>query len=390
MASDQDPQLEDVLENEVTPPVFDPLSPRLRLREPSYDVGEVRSFLREILGDKAGREARVASVESEFATHFGFSHSVLVDSGSSAVLLGLGALLESGRLRAGDEVVLTELASPSMIWAIRQLPLVPVLVDVDPFTWNIAVADIVAALSPATRIVIATHVLGNPCDMTALQELAQERDLIIFEDCRDALGAAHADQNVGNFGTVASFRLNASDHAAVVHAGLCVTQDRQLADLLRSLRAKEWRVQAGFSYVPLGRMIEFRREREENVNYWKQEINDLCDYFEFQEEGSNSRHAWCGFPIVVKESAPFSRVVLTSYLHRQGIETRPISRRAGTLEGPLPESFSTTTRSRPRRPHSSWILSNAFAMGNHRAVADGGLEYLVDCYHDFLSEGEWI
>ena len=56
MAADQDPQLEDVLENEVTPPVFNPLSPRLRLREPSYDVAEVRSFLREILGDQAARE----------------------------------------------------------------------------------------------------------------------------------------------------------------------------------------------------------------------------------------------------------------------------------------------------------------------------------------------
>lgn len=389
MNPNRDSELEHILESEVQPPVFDPLDPRLRLREPAFDVNEVRDFLREILSDKGGRDSRVARVEEEFAAHFGFSHGVLVDSGSSAVLLGLSALLESGKLRAGDEVVLTDLASPAMMWALRQLPLVPVLVDVDPYTWNINPANIPAALSPSTRVLVASHVMGNPCDMTSLEQVAEEHELIVFEDCRDGLGSAHREQPVGLFGEVASFRLNASDHATVLHAGLCVARDRRIADALRGLRAKEWRVQAGFSHVPLQRIERFRKERAENVEYWRTELTQLTDFFEFQDETAESRHAWCGFPLVVKESAPFSRVVLTSYLHRQGIETRPVSRRAGFLDPAAPDPLVSSPRAR-RRPHSTWILNNAFATGNHRAVADGGQEYLIDCVHDFLRDGSWI
>jgi CDP-6-deoxy-D-xylo-4-hexulose-3-dehydrase len=314
---------------------------------------------------------------------------VLVDSGSSAVLLGLGALLESGKIRAGDEVVLTDLASPAMMWALRQLPLVPVLVDVDPYTWNISTASIPAALSSSTRILVASHVMGNPCDMTGIRQVAEEHDLIVFEDCRDSLGAAHRDQPAGSFGEISSFRLNASDHATVLHAGLCVVRERRTADVLRGLRAKEWRVQAGFSHVPLQRIGGFRKERAENVEYWRAELTELTDFFEFQDETAESRHSWCGFPLVVKESAPFSRVVLTSYLHRQGIETRAVSRRAGLLDPAAPDPLVPSPRAR-RRPHSTWILNNAFATGNHRAVSGGGQEYLIDCFHDFLRDGEWI
>jgi dTDP-4-amino-4,6-dideoxygalactose transaminase len=139
--------------------------------------------------------------EVEFAKFVGCVYAVAVANGTVALELALRAL----GIGAGDEVVTTSrtfIASASCAVAVGARP---VFADVDRDSQNITAETIRAALTPATRAIIAVHLAGWPCEMDAILELARERNLKIVEDCAQAHGASYKGRSVGAFGDVAAF-----------------------------------------------------------------------------------------------------------------------------------------------------------------------------------------
>ena len=139
--------------------------------------------------------------EREFAQACGTKHAIAVTNGTLALELALRCV----GIRPGDHVVTssrTFVVTPSCI---ALLGAIPIFADVDRDTQNITVDTIRAVLTPETRAISAVHLGGNPCDMDSLVQLAEDRNLLLIEDCAQAQGASHKGRPVGSFGVAAAF-----------------------------------------------------------------------------------------------------------------------------------------------------------------------------------------
>lgn len=165
----------------------------------------------------------------------------VVGSGSQANLLAVAVacsdLLERPLL-SGDEVITPAVAFPTTVNPLYQHGLVPVFVDVDPATLNPTADSIAAAIGPRTRGVFAAHCLGNPFDAAAVAALCEEHDLVLLEDCCDALGSTLHGRLVGTFGAAATYSFYAAHHMTTGEGGAVAAGDATWARAINSLR--EW------------------------------------------------------------------------------------------------------------------------------------------------------
>ena len=398
---------------------FDPRNPRVRLHEPTFGGEEVWEALESLLSTRITMGDKVRRFEREFGEHLGLSNGLMVNSGSSANLLAIAALTNvrtADRLRPGDEVIVPALAWSTTVWPLIQHGLVPVIVDIDPSTMNLDPNEAERAISDKTRGIMLVHVYGNPCDMAALQDIARRHSLALIEDCCEALGAYYDGRSVGSFGRVGAFSFYFSHHITTLEGGMCVSADDDLAEMMRILRAHGWvrevadrdrylsiypdidprflfvnlgynlratELQGGFGYVQLGKLDGFVNIRANNAAYWRKELGVLDEVFGFQRTTPRGTHSWFGFPMTVRESAPFSAAELTGFLNDRGIETRPII--AGNIaEQPAMDLYEH--RVFGDLPHSSHVMKNGFTFGNHQAVDEAAREYVAGALQDFVAE----
>jgi dTDP-4-amino-4,6-dideoxygalactose transaminase len=143
----------------------------------------------------------VQAFEQEFAKYVGTTEAVGCNSGTDALYLALKIL----GIGVGDEVITTPftfIATAEMISAVGAKP---VLVDIDPDTYNIDLNKIAAAITPQTKAIMPVHLFGRPIDMTALMSIANTHNLKVIEDCAQSTGAEWAGQKTGNIGHVGCF-----------------------------------------------------------------------------------------------------------------------------------------------------------------------------------------
>lgn len=177
---------------------------------------------------------QVRAFEREWSQWLGVRHSVFVNSGSSANLLTLAALRET---HGPGEVIVPTLTWVSDIAAVLQNGFEPVFVDVDPRTLGMDNDEVIRKLSPRTRAVFITHVLGyNALTARLLDELAR-RQIPLLEDCCESHGAAFHGFRVGTLGLMSNFSFYYAHHLTTIEGGMISTNDDRLYQLLRMLRS---------------------------------------------------------------------------------------------------------------------------------------------------------
>ncbi len=180
-----------------------------------------------ILGDS------VAQFEEEMAAYCEAGFAVGVDSGTSALELALMAV----GIEAGDEVITAANTFIASALAISYVGATPVLVDIDPNTYQMDPNLLEAAISARTKAIMPVHLYGQPADMAAVTAIARRHGLKIIEDASQAHGARSAGRRVGALGDVGAFSLYpAKNLGAYGDAGVLVTNDQDVADKLRLLR----------------------------------------------------------------------------------------------------------------------------------------------------------
>jgi CDP-6-deoxy-D-xylo-4-hexulose-3-dehydrase len=396
---------------------FDPVNPVVKLHEPTFGADEILEALDSMLTTQVTMGEKVRRFEREFGEYHGFANSMMVNSGSSANLLAIAALTNPtypDRLLHGDEVIVPALSWSTTIWPLVQHGLVPVFVDVDPGTLNIDPSEIERAVSDKTRAVMLVHVYGNPCDMTSIVDIVNRHNLLLIEDCCEALGATYGGKPVGSFGHVGTFSFYFSHHMTTLEGGMCVTDDHDSAELIRVLRAHGWvretedrksilkehpgfdpkflfvnvgynlratELQGGFGYHQLGKLQGFVDVRTDNAKYWRKELGGLGDFFDFQEETADGVHSWFGYPMAVKEEAAFNSTELCDFLNQYNIETRPIV--AGNItKQPALQYYDY--RVVGDLAHCDYVMRNGFTFGNHQAVNHPAREYIFETVKSFL------
>ncbi len=174
-----------------------------------------------------------ALFEEEFAAYCGVAYAIGTDSGFSALEL----ILRAFGIGPGDEVITAANTFYSTVRPIEVVGATPVLVDADPVFRNIDPALIEAAITPATRAILPVHLYGHPADMAAIQDIARDYGLYVFEDACQAHGSRHRGARVGALGDAAAFSFYPSKNlGAFGDAGIVVTDRPDVAQRLRRLR----------------------------------------------------------------------------------------------------------------------------------------------------------
>lgn len=188
--------------------------------------------------------AEVEAFEAEFAAWTGARYAVMVNSGSSANLLAVDAMIRrtngSTPWRSGDEVLVPALAWPTTVWPIAQLGLCPVLVDIDPKTLSIDLMTARRWMTRRTQGIFVTHVLGLAADAYKCLEFCRDNGVALIEDACESLGAHWESRHVGLFGRVGTFSTYFSHHLSTIEGGMLVTDNDGLRDDLVSLRSHGW------------------------------------------------------------------------------------------------------------------------------------------------------
>src|SRR5882724_4446714 len=208
-----------------------------------FDEREIIATVDALLSGRLTLADQVRTFETRFAEMVGAKHAVMVNSGSSANLLGIAAAsnpARSRRLSRGDEVLIPAVCWSTSLSPIVQMGLTPVFVDSSPETLNLDMADFRRKITPKTRAVMAVHILGNTAPMAEVLSLVKEHELLLVEDSCESLGTLFQGRHVGTLGDFGSYSFYYSHHITTGEGGMVVCNTLEDWDLLKCLRAHGW------------------------------------------------------------------------------------------------------------------------------------------------------
>jgi CDP-4-dehydro-6-deoxyglucose reductase, E1 len=386
------------------------------LSVPLYGAAEVTEALDVLLSQNVTMGARVREFEAAFADFTGVGHAVMLNSGSSANLLAIAALsarVVRNGLHPGDEVIVPAVTWPTTVSPVLQEGYVPVFVDIDTETLNLSPDQLEKAWSPRTRAIFAVHLLGNPVAMEQVMDFAQARDLWVLEDACESLGGMIEGKCVGSIGHIGTFSFYFSHHITTVEGGMLVTDDNELADIARSMRAHGWtrdmsnrpeleaaspwvdprflfvhlgynlrpmEVQAAMGLVQLGRLEEFNAARRVNYKLLLDGLRDLEGELEFVAEQEGGRSTWFGFPVIARDAE--TRTALARHLEAKGIETRAIV--AGNL-AVQPAFRDNRHRTVGSLANATSIGQRGLFIGNHPRLGPRKIDHILETFHSFFA-----
>ncbi len=394
-------------------------NPIVRLHEPTFDSEEIVAFTKQMLTTRVTMGEKVKEFEKKYAEKYSYSHGVSNNSGSSANLLMMSAITSSmtkDNLKKGDEIILPALTWSTTVWPVIQCGLIPVYVDCELDTFNMDPNKIEDAISEKTKAIFSVPIYGNPCDMDAIVSICKKYNLQLIEDCCESMGALYKGIPVGSFGRVASFSFYYSHHITTLEGGICVTDDFDLAEMMRIIRAHGWvrqvedrdkwtnkypnfdpkflfvnegynlritEPQASMGLIQIDKLEGFIDKRISNSKKYLDIFDKYSDFFSFQKTTIGSKNSHFGFPFVVKDNKIFSRDEICKYLNNNGIETRPII--AGNLAR-QPANSLFEHRISGELINSDIIMDNGFSIGVHQSLCDDSINYVEKVFENFFKE----
>ncbi|MGB5967770.1 MAG: lipopolysaccharide biosynthesis protein RfbH [Spirulinaceae cyanobacterium] len=375
-----------------------------------------------------GRYAR--EFEQKFATWMGIKHCLLVNSGSSANLLALTALtspkLGDQRLQPGDEVITVAAGFPTTVNPIFQNQLVPVFLDVEIPSYDIDVSQLEAALSSRTRAIMIAHTLGNPFDIKTIMAFAQKHNLWVIEDNCDAVGSLYENCKTGTFGHLATVSFYPAHHMTMGEGGAILTSDTRLKKIVESFRdwgrdcwcppgidntcgkrfswqlgnlpsgydhkytyshvgynLKMTDMQAAVGCAQLEKLPSFITKRRENFQFLFEQLADLQDFLVLPKATNNSEPSWFGFPIFIRDNAPFSRNELVQHLENKRIGTRLLFG-GNLLRQPAYQGLNYRTVG--TLSNSDRVMHSVFWIGVFPGLTEEMLTYITSTIRQFCQK----
>lgn len=366
--------------------------------------------------------------EERLGKYLGAKHVLTVNSGSSADLVAFMTLtsprLGERALKPGDEVISVAAGFPTTVNPILAAGLVPVFVDVDIPTYNIAPALIEAAVSDKTRAIMIAHTLGNAFALDEVMRVARKYNLWVIEDCCDALGTTYDGKLVGTFGDIGTLSFYPAHHITMGEGGAVFTNDNLLKVIAESFRdwgrdcycepgndntcGKRFGWQLGdlpagydhkYTYSHLGynlkitdmqaavalaqmdRLDGFVEARKSNFRHLKERLATVEEFLILPEATPKSDPSWFGFPITVRADAGVNRVDLLKYLDQYKIGTRLLF--AGNLTR-QPYFKGRNYRVSGELRNTDTIMNQTFWIGVYPGLDSNMLDYVVDRIETFF------
>lgn len=270
----------------------------------------------------------VEKLEKRFSQFVGTKYAVGVDSGCSALELGMRGL----GIKTGDEVITpvnSFIASSSTISAIGAKP---VWIDCDPQTYNLDATQIDKLITKKTKAIMPVHLYGQPADMESIKRLAKKNNLWIIEDACQAHGAKYKDKPVGSFGDFAAFSFYPGKNlGAFGDAGILTTNNKKLAETVSQMRnygqTKKYHhhktphnkridnLQAAILLVKLRYLKKWNRLRYKHAQAYSSILANIKS-IKIPQQSKNSTHVYHLYVIETQ-----LRDKLQKYLRNKGIQT---------------------------------------------------------------------
>lgn len=193
-------------------------------RNIAHYKGELKDICKTILRGKLKQGPCIRQFEEEFAKYTGTKYAIAVASGR----LGLFLILQSLSLDKKAQVILPAYTDESVPMIIEKSGCEPVFIDIDKRSHNINLGLIEKKINHKSKVIIATHLFGRPCNLTKILTIAREYNLVVIEDCAHAIGTEYNFQKVGSFGRAAYFSFGLTKPLNTFGGGMITTNDTDL------------------------------------------------------------------------------------------------------------------------------------------------------------------
>lgn len=357
--------------------------------------------------------------EKRVAKKFGKKYGVMVNSGSSANLIAVELI----NLPAGSEVITPLLTFSTTVAPLIQRKLIPVFTDVELGKYTINVSQVEKLITKKTKALMIPLLLGNVPDMNKLAKIAKKYNLFFIEDSCDTLGAIIDGKPTGSFSDITTTSFYGSHIITAGGGGGMVTVNRtdwqDRAKVLRGWGRSSSRInesedfkkrfgqrlddipydakfifdEIGYNFLPielcsafgnaqLDKLRIFQKTRAYNFKYLKTFFKKNEDFFILPDQDQNVETKWLAFPLVIKNTAPFSRLDIVQFLEMNNIQTRPIFT-GNILRQP---GFRTIEHKRLKKgyPVTEEIMKQGFVIGCHHGLGPNHLRKIEEVFSTFL------
>jgi len=321
-------------------------------------------------------------------------------------------------LRAGDEVITVAAGFPTTVNPIIQNGCIPVFLDVEIPTYQLDTTQLEQALSDRTRAIVLAHTLGNVFDLEKVTAFARRHNLWLMEDTCDAFGSEYLGKKAGTFGDLATLSFYPAHHITTGEGGAVVTNSPLLRSLVESFRdwgrdcwcepgkdntcgkRYEWDLgdlphgydhkytyshigynlkmtdmQAAIGLSQLQRLPEFIAARRKNFEYLYKHLEEMQDVLILPQASPGAEPSWFGFPIAVRDDAPFTRDELIKELDRKKIGTRLLFG-GNLIRQPAYRNVKYRTVSDLR--NADFVMRNVFWLGVFPGLSEPMLDFVCE------------
>ena len=380
---------------------------------------EIKAVVK-VLKNSTQMGKNVFSFEKKIAQLFNKKYGLMVNSGSSAIMLAMEAL----NLPEGSEVITPALTFSTTVSYIVKNKLIPVFVDVEEGTYCINESKIKNLITKKTKAILAPHLMGNIVNWKKLSPMLKKKNILIIEDSADTLGATYQGKSTGFYADISitsfygSHIINCAGNGGIV----CFNNKEQYlkAKLLRSwgrssslydensekienrfnikldgiqydkkfvfesaghnLEPSE--MGAAFGLVQLKKLKLNLNKRQKNFNIHTKFLKKYTKYFILPKQLPGSKSGWLAYPITIKDGAPFSRTEMQIFLEKRNIQTRVvftgnILRQPGFMNMKM-------KKSNEGYPEADKVMKNGILIGCHQGLNQKMFKHLTKSIDLFI------
>lgn len=294
--------------------------------------------------------------EREMAEYAGVAHAIGVSSGSDALLAGLLAL----EIGPGDEVITTPFTFCASAEAILRAGATPVFVDIDPATFNVRAEVLEEAVTDRTRAILPVHLYGQCCRMDRILEVANRHDLVVIEDCAQAMGATFDDEMAGSMGKVGCFSFFPTKNlGGVGDGGMITTDDDRLAERIRIIcrhgcdpkhhqrvvggNFRLDALQAAVLRVKLGHLDDWIAKRRANAALYNEALT-VVDGLITPVEETKRRHTYNQYTVRAADRARLMQQLEAADIGHGVYYRMPLHRQDAYADAPTVDSLEAVER----------------------------------------------
>jgi len=393
---------------------------------PVFDKNEYVSSIETILDGWLVLGKKGTDFEYQFPKLLGKEYGILTNSGSSSNLIMMSCLTSKRtyNLPKGTKVITPIAGFPTTINPIFQLGFIPLFVDIDLDTLNLNLDQVEQQAKNGARVITFAHVLGNPPNMDRLMEIVSAYNLILLEDCCDALGSTYDGKPLGSFGEFASCSFYPAHHITMGEGGFVACNNNISENIIRSFR--EWgrgcycvgkkagllkngtcgnrfsnwlpslpnevfdhkyvydeigynlkpiEVQAAMGVEQIKKLPYINERRKHNHSRLYNIFSKYEDFFILPKATLKSDPSWFAFALTIRDNATFKRKDIVDFFESNKIQTRPYF--AGNIM--LQPAYSGIMNQQDiinNFPNARKVTTDTFFLGTSPVITDEQLDYI--------------